>query len=472
LTALPVTPSVRYSSQFSTIATTGVAPARVSQIADIQGLANAVAGASGVGPQLLTDAYGRKFLRLEGTEYMTIAAALTGAINNYTVAFVGRFHRGMQVVLGWGSADNGTAVNTAGAALRSISSTGTGNAAWVLGGSNGASYSDATNKVNMVCGAQLGVYMVSANSTRLRFKRNNDTATKTGVLSTAFTGAEIGRSPISPGTSGNWGFFDLYELAIWNSGLSDANTDAVAAALVDGWSIPALTNLAVIDGDSINQGVTIAGSADQVPSGKNFAMRLTDPGPDQLMPGSWCVANFAISGAQVSGMIAKQTSADSIFGFKAPGRNVVLFEIGRNDLTTGGKTDVTLYGDVATNPSVCYCINGSATSWGAKGWEVVAALNLGFSAVPLQTYNANLWADYRNISKFRTDTGMTSANLRICETPSITVGGVTIYDGTHTANDTYYQGDSTHPTALGTGYIAAGGDNGANGYAQRILAAA
>ena len=101
--------------------------------------------------------------------------------------------------------------------------------------------------------------------------------------------AEIGRYSWSPAAAGTWGVFDLYEMVVYATALSNADAQALSCAVV-----------------------------------------LTEPGTTHVSAG-WRVINKGISGNKVSDFVARRDVANGWATQRLPGHNVVAFEIGRND---------------------------------------------------------------------------------------------------------------------------------------------
>lgn len=74
------------------------------------------------------------------------------------------------------------------------------------------------------------------------------------VAYTAAAGAEIGRHAWSLGASGTWDVFDLYEMIVYTTPLSNVDAQAVSEALMKAHRIVPVTNQLVLEGDSITQG--------------------------------------------------------------------------------------------------------------------------------------------------------------------------------------------------------------------------
>lgn len=459
LATLPVTPTSRWHPYFSTVVTSS---GKVTSATDLQGLATATEGAAGAGPVEMTDGLGRKFWRFEGAAYMNVAAALTAAVNRDTsVFFVGRIHRAFSFndIFSFGNVAGGTAANTGNSQLAAVVASNGAPYARVHGS---AGSSDATNRQWMVTGSQMQVIGSSSRITAqggsslwVNTKRAAVAQGSVGALS--LVGGEIGRYAFTPGTSGNWGRFDLYEMVVYNTAVSNANGDLISAALMSAHGIVDFANTLILEGDSITQGTGL------VTSGLNAAMIMTEPGAG-LIPANWRVVNMGVSGNQVSNLVAKRDDANGWpLAFLSGGQNVIAFEIGRNDMGAGGLTGAQHYANV-----VPY-LNTTTTGVLQRGWTVRHMVNIA-TAAP-QTENLNFRALIR-LPQYLTDTltqsgGAFDGKLTLVSTDLIEDGGAgTIFnEGSDAANTTYYAGDATHPTILGAQKRVNGGTTPAYGIA-------
>jgi hypothetical protein len=453
---LPVTPTARWHPGFSSVVESG---GRVVSASDLQGLAAATEGGAGLGPLALTDALGRKFWRFDGAQFMNVANALT--INNRAVSvfMVGRAHRGATgAILGFGNAAAGTAINAGGAAMDSARA--------LLGAPYLRSHSragalDATNGRWMVPGAQMQVLGAASRTTAnggtcLMLNRKQALVAQNTVSAPSVIGAEIARRPDTPGTSGNWGTFDLYELIVWSAGLTNAQMQNVASTLADHYAIPEIENQLILDGDSIMQGTG------DVTASLSAAMIATEIGANRI-PATWRVVNMGTSGNQVSNLVGKRDDATSWSVATLPGQNVLAFEIGRNDMGSGGLTATQHYANV-----LAY-MNTPTTGVLQRGWHARVMANIATSSIlmaQIEAYRALI----RN-PQFLTDTqsapGMAFAGrVSVVDTDLIEDGGQPIFLTAANATDTtYYAGDNTHPTILGARLRITGGDNPARGVA-------
>jgi hypothetical protein len=445
LATLAVTPTVRYHPYFSTVTTSG---GKVTLATDLQGLADATEGAEGVGPVEMTDGNGRKFWRFEGAAYMNVAATLTAAINrNASVFFVGRIHNASSNndIFSFGNVAGGTAQNTGLSQLAAVRASNGAPFARVHGASGA---SDAAQKQWMVTGAQPQVIGCSSRTTAagassLWVNSKRAAVAQGSIGATSLVGGEIGRYAFSPGASGAWGKFDLYELVIYNTAVSNANGDLISAALMAAHGIVDFENTLIMDGDSITQGTGL------VTSGLNAAMIMTEPGAG-LIPATWRVVNMGISGNQVSNLVTKRDDGTGWpVAFLSGGENVLAFEIGRNDFVAGGRSAAEHYVNV-----VAY-LNTTTTGVLQRGWTVRQLANIATATGAVQTsteaYRA-LIRDAAYLTATETNTGGAfDGKLSIVSTDLIEDGAAgTIFEsGADAINTTYYAGDSTHPSILG-----------------------
>jgi hypothetical protein len=277
-------------------------------------------------------------------------------------------------------------------------------------------------------------------------------------------GAEIGRYSHAPGPSGDWGVFDLYEMAAYDRSLTDPEGESLIADLMTTYGVVPVTNQLVLEGDSIMQG-----TGDVIPA-LSAGMVLTDPGNPQL-GADWRVVNLATSGSKTSNLVTRRDTALGWPDLKLTGDNVMAFEIGRNDISaSGGETPASHYANV-----VDYLTDDFGTvpeSILAKGWDLRVMVNIASSP----NYSTAIEA-YRLLLRdpaFAVDTGTDASGaypgrMQLIDTDLITDGGQTIFATTDDAADqTYYAGDSTHPGILGAALRATGGDDPTKGIANGL----
>lgn len=468
-TSFATTASAHWHAGVSTVATSG---GRVTSASDLRGLAGLTEGASGAGPKEVTDALGRKCWRFEGAEYLNVASALVGDTRAITVFMVGRHHRNTNSshMFALGNVAGGTQVNV-GTIMSAVPS---GSIPPYLRTGGISASGDATNGKNVICGSQLQVLGAVSRTTangasRLYHNLNVATGAQVSIGNAAVVGGEIGRNPFSAGTSGTWAQFDLYEMVVFLGTLTNTQADAVAAALVANWAVPAVTDRLVIEGDSIHQGTTVIPYSDTppsgVPSGKSIGMALTEPGSPIVAAGT-SVINMAASGSTTVTQTTRRDAANTLFAQTLSGRNRILNLIGRNNVGALGQ-------DAATAYAAIVALNHTAgTGYLERGWEVIQAINVAVSS-SMSAANDALRTSMRS-PQFLTDclanSGQTyEGKLRIVDLPLITVAGDTKFDTVSDSADTaVFQGDSTHPTLAGQGLMISGGDMPAYGYVAAL----
>lgn len=446
LATLPVTPTARWHPIFSTVTESG---GRVVSASDLQGLADATEGGAGIGPVVMTDALGRKFWRFNRAEYLTVAAALSFANTRETAVFmVGRIPRpnSAERVLSAGSVALGTAGNGGNLLDARIAS---GSEPAFVGNARAA----ASGREHMVVGAQLQVIgalrRITANGGEAAFLNRKSCTIGTqspGTLSV--NGAEIGRYAFAPGASGAWTAMDVYEIVVYNTGLTVPQCEAISAALADAWGIVEIDSQLVMEGDSITQGTGLVTPA------LSAAALVADPGAG-LIPANWRVVNSGLSGQAIGGLVTRRDAASGWPNFLLSGQNVMAFEIGRNSF--GSVTAEDHYAAV-----VAY-LNTTTTGVLQRGWTVRALANIATSAslqARTATYRALIRAP-QFLTDTLTNTGQSfDGNLSIVSTDLIEDGGATIFeDSADALNTTYYAGDQTHPTVLGARLRVTGGDD-------------
>jgi hypothetical protein len=428
---------------------------RVLSCPDIRGLAPlsglSFAGAT-IGPREMTDGLGRRFWRFEnapgassGDMHLLVANTLAGlSARAVTVMAVARHHRAasLNVFAPRYSAYTSDGANTTysgGATLRSVV---TSSSAPILSGANVSAAS-----ARHITGAQLQLMGVASRATAgggQRIYLNTEVANvaQSGVVFASCTGGVIGGIPGAGNTvAASTSFMDLYELAIWKGELTNAQADAAAAAMVANWSIPAVADSLLLEGDSITQGTG------GVTSGLNIAMHLTAPAGASRVPPGWRVINQGLAGNTVASLAARRDAANSAAALPLPGgRNIVACQIGRNDLPTAAGPQI--YAAIAA------LHNTAGVGFLQRGWEVMQAVNIA-SAPAFDAELQNLRAALRDIGQFRADTQSGAGQafdgkLSIIDVPLWTVLGDTIFDTSADAGDTtWYAGDSTHPGPAG-----------------------
>jgi hypothetical protein len=396
----------------------------------------------------LTDPLGRSLWRFEGIEFLDVPTSLVANTRDVSVFFVGRMHRNitMNAILSLGNRGAGTNTSTSNATLDvALASSG----APSLRCASKAGTSDAANAAWMIAGSQMQVLGAVSRSTANGGIRLwiNDHSAQLSQTSSAVSpaGAEIGRNAQS-GTG--WGMFDLYELVVYDHGLTDLEGDAVTAALMAHWGIASLTDQIVLEGDSITQGT---GS---VTSGQSSAMTLSDPGLG-LLPPQWRIVNMGTSGSQISNLLTRRDAGTGWPEYMLAGQNVLAFEIGRNDLASINETQH--YANV-----VAY-LNTATTGVLQRGWDVRVMANIA-SAPTLQARIDPYRALIRD-QQFLADLGAGAGGafegrVTIIPTDLITDQGQTVFlDSTDAGDLAYYQSDTTHPSPIGARLRVSGGDD-------------
>jgi lysophospholipase L1-like esterase len=433
---------------------------RVLNVTDLAG-ALAMTGAATTGAKLRTDAFGRKFLRFEAYEFMTLASFVS-QLRTMSVWIVGRSHASTNLPSGsWFSLGGGAAAGVC--ATNQPTATG----AAPLMRTNGAA---AASTTEFIIGSQLQVMGFHSRVTGAggsRFDMNGNTVT--GLAQTAVnpssTFAEIGRNAFTPGTAGAWATFDVYEMIVVNGGQTDADALTTRNALVAAWNIPATANQLILDGDSITQqvGNTPTQTPDGPYRGNSVAMCLTNPSitDANTVPDGWRVVSVGISGDQVPSAVTRRDFATGWANLPlSGGRNVVFIQIGGNDITTGGQTGLQAY-----NRIVGYwnqTLSGSVGGVLQKGWEGKSVFNIARGNVTVQAQN-QIIRDNLALPAFLTDCdagpGQTydgklgRIRLDLQENPN--VPGDTLWlTSADTADLTWFQPDATHPSAAGNQMFA------------------
>lgn len=446
---LPVAPLMRWHPGASSVTETN---GRVTAASDLTGL-GPLTGDAASGPLALTDALGRKFWRFNGSELLNIPNTFVGDNRSMAVFFVGRMHRptSRNPIVSMGNRAAGTnSDNPGGEILGSFVSSGhlsTLNSFGRLG-------RDTANAANMIPGAQLQVLgalcrPTGAGGYRLYVNTEAGDMGQNSIYRSGYLGGEIGRYANAGSTAaGNWGMFDLYELILYDTRLTDAEGDATVAALTSDWAIPAVTNQFILEGDSIAQGTG------EVVSGLSSGVVVSAPGAG-LVPDNWRVLNLGVSGNTINNLTNRRNAVAGWTAYPRPGRNVMAFEIGRNDFATG-VTATQHYANVVTY------LSEAVAGVLAKGWEVRVMANIA-TAPALQTEVETFRAMLRApgfLTNCNAGPGqLYDGQLQVIDTDLIEHGGQPVFA---TADDTldrdYYVGDRTHPTILGAEVRVTGGD--------------
>lgn len=437
--ALPFVPTTRWHPEHSNVVTVG---GRVVSATDLSGLADVSEGAAGIGPKAMSDGLGQKFWRFEGAEFLNVAAGLVCDSRDMTIFMVGRVPRhpaSYNRYFSLGNHAQGSQINTLGGALESrvyARSAGHVQSFGKLG------YTAPSGGEWMVPGAQLQVIGAASSASGIQLLLNDHTAdVAVAYNQTGVSGAEIGRYAWSPGGSGNWGVFDLYEMVVYAPGLSTTDAQAVSAALMQAHAVAPVTNQLILEGDSITQGTGA------VTEHLSAAAILTEPGAGRI-PAGWRVINKGSSGNQISDLVLKRDANNGWADQTLPGRNVMAFEIGRNDWASA--TAAQHYANV-----VDY-LNTPSTGVLQRGWEARVMANI--AASPSLMAQTTAYRTMMRDPQFLTDVGATG-QVSIISTDLIAHAGQTRFeDAADAADTTYYAGDNTHPNLLGAEIRVTGGD--------------
>ncbi|MCF7702205.1 hypothetical protein [Loktanella sp. M215] len=319
---LPMAAAARWHPGFSQVATQS---GRVVSASDLQGLAQVAASGAGLGPQALTDGQGRKFWRFAGGQFLDVAAGLVCGSRNMSVFMVARVPRhpaSYNRYLSMGSQAQGTQVNTLGGPLETRVVSQSAGHVQAFGK---LAYTASAGAEWLVPGAQKQVIgMTSGAGGQRLFLNERHVDVAAAYAATGIAGAEIGRYSWSPGAAVTWGVFDLYEMIVYTTALSNADAQAVTEALMGTHGIVPVTSQLVLEGDSITQGTG------DVTEALSCAAVLTEPGTTHV-PAGWRVINKGMSGNKVSDLMTRRDAANGWATQRLPGQNVVAFEIGRND---------------------------------------------------------------------------------------------------------------------------------------------
>ena len=491
-------PAIHYHphSQAATIDGSG----RVLSCPDLTGLAalSGVAfGGATVGPMQMTDGLGRKFWRFRGSDYLLVATTLSAlSARGVTVMGVWRKHNHKAQTSNFFSPryssytdDTTNTTYSGGSTLRALQAS---NSANFLHGAGISAATGGANAYRMIPGCELHVAGVASRTTAnggQRLYLNGDTVSvaQSAITSANCSGGVIGGVPgTSNSVTASNNCFDLYELALWKGSLTDAEADAIAAAMLANWAIAPVTRQLVLDGDSITDGIptTLAVSPT---SGENIGMLLSEPGSGRIPDGTR-VINLGTSGAQSSGILAERDATNSSYAMLMPGgpaNNIVAFQIGRNDVapSLGNKNSQMVYADVVA------LIHTPGTGMLERGWRVVAVANIATAATSTNTNNlpgeTDMMARLANYRTLIADTANHVPNpqfladclagpgqtydglLNVMHLYDVAEGGQTRFKNTGNAQDTsagHYDSDQTHLRVAGLALMVTGGDTPQHGY--------
>lgn len=459
---LPLTVTTRWHPDFSTVTMDGD---RVSTATDLSGLAD-VSAPAGAGPTALIDSLGRAFWRFESDSYLEVADALTLGTRDMSIFMVGRFHQVVtrSPVFSLGRNASGAAANTILSALEVSTETNSVPLMRTYSYPRNSSYPDMHK---MVAGSQMQVVgMVgrgnAAGGSRLWMNSDRITVQQPYLVNDV-AGAEIGRYAYSPGTSGKWGRFDLYEMIVVDHAVTDADGDTLVTDLMTTYGIVTSTDQLVLEGDSIMRGT------DPVTSGLCPNMVVSAPGSGLLGP-EWRVFNVASSGGTIAKLNERRDATNGWSTTPLSGQNVLVFELGRNDMSAGGQTAAQHYTNVVDYLTADYGPNTQSIL--DQGWDVRVMVNIA-SASSLEPDITAYRALLRDPA-FATDTqthagGTYEGQLQLVDTDMITLAGDHIFATSADASDTtYYAGDNTHPSIIGCVLRVTGADTPENGIAYGL----
>lgn len=494
-TTFATPPSVHYHFDSQAVSVDGAN--RLTGCADIQGLANLLSVSGTTAPMLMTDALGRDFLRFNGSEGAAIANALAIASNrSFMALMVGRSHHAQGIChflnprfASYTSPTNNTQANSSIGYLKGVV---TSNSAPFLQAGSPAASTNATDCYKVIPGAQMQVLAVASRTTAnggTRLYVNNDTC-DVAQQSTSVTnyiggllGGTAGASNTETMSASSGSVFDLYELAIWTTGPNNTDAGAIVAAAVSNYALAQLDINLVLEGDSITYGATTT-LAESPFRSKGLGSRLTEPGAG-LIPANVRVLNLATTGNTAADLVTKRDAANAVFSAgKYPGgasKNVVAFQVGRNDMAVTAGTAASHYANVVA------LIHTATTGYLERGWKVVAVGNIAGAAASItgspsdgpitlqqriEAFRAMLFTGAAINATFAGDTlsasGQTYDGL-VSALPLhlVTVAGDTKFSTSTDAGDTvsgYYDSDSTHLRVAGADLMANGGDSAAYGY--------
>lgn len=451
LSTLPFAPTLRFHPSFSTITTDG--EGRVTSAQDLAENTDANLPAGNEGPLTVTDAAGNDVWRFDGAQMLNIDASFVSGTRDTTVIAVTR-DPGQQYtsyIFGLGSVDEGTQTNTINTALfmRSLN----GDVRTIACGDELGS--NASNPEPLAPGAQLHVAASTSTSTGVTLQMNS--VQSQGLALTfnvaGLAGAEIGRYP----NNSTYGIFDLYELVVYSPALTAVEMDAVVNQLMTDHGIVDFDSQLILEGDSIMAGTgTTLGT-------KNPSMIASEPGRS-IVPNNYRVLNRSASGNGISHLITQRDNGENPFDFTFVGDNVVIFEIGRNDLNS--RTAAAEYADI-----VSY-INTTTTGLLQRGMKVGVMTNISTGSdfeTEIVALRALLLAP-QFLDDCDANTGDTfDGMVTVIATHLIEDGGAGArpFDD-HPPDPAYIQGDNTHPNPVGALIRLTGGDTPQHGIATAL----
>lgn len=449
-----------------------------------------------VGPVQMSDALGRKFWRFSPAQYMLVTNALAGLNHRQLCVFaVWRAHkvmRGEQIPListryssYTDDTSNTNRSNGYVCAWNSSAGAGQSSVGRLFNGTVDA-FTAASNAGKMIPGAQLHVVGSNSRSTANgggRFYINNDAAdvAQSSLTGTGDIGAIIGgKATGTNGVTATYTGFDLYELAVWKGTITNAQSDAMAAAMVSNWSIPAIDSQLILLGDSLTECIDTA-STTVIPA-DNMAVTLSAPGAE-LVPTNYRVINAAVGGSAVLteayggvSLVAQRDDANGPLIYSYPGgpsKNIITINDGINDMRSSNAN----LSAAAHYANFVALLNTASTGYLQRGFSVVAVTPTAISGdstgqsriLAFRDLLVNASTD-AIVSQFLTDVqantgqafdGLVSV-LPLCK---VQHGGGTVFlDAADASDTTYYSGDGTHLTTLGYQLEATGGTTPQYGY--------
>lgn len=440
-----IPPAVNLHAFHSNVITSG---GRVTSISDLQGLADA-ANTTGTGPFLITDALGWKFMRGQGSEYLSGATSFVSRVQRVTTIALVRYHRmEPQASFSLGSVEGGTRATTGPAFERLLMPTSNQSSAYLASSVAGLPTYDA-NKAAMVPGSQWQVVMVRSTPTAVITAINGVVASSAPNSNLAFDlfGYELFRNAgtidaLAPGTFAK---MDVGQRVIYNSDtLTDEQALAAMTTMMAAYGITAPTKTVVIDGDSIM--FSLQGS-----SGSNVAMQITNRGSPISLPANTRVLNVAVSGNTTDDVALRLANSNSVYnerlGLSDDGP--VFLKIGTNNLdATGNQTPEQARDALATLLATYF----------ARGLSVRLGTTIAYNNSGVQSKIEQFRALINSSAFFdlvQANTGQPNfGKLSIVDLAEYTLAGDTKFKTLADAQDTAVYVDGVHPTDLGNAYMA------------------
>lgn len=414
----------------------------------------ALTGVAGVGPLQRTDASGRKYWQFSGAQLLTIASSLVFTKRNCSMLVIGRNHRANTNSAVLGGQGQSTAMLEATWASSRMPVPRVFNKAYTT--------LDATYG-NMIVGSQLHLIGAASSGSRVITLMNDKDASTTQVgVDATCNGGFIGGT--SSGANGEW---DVYEIVIWNSNLSDANIKAQRDLMMTNWGLTTITSQIVTMGDSITKGVTGVDSS-SVPSAL-----LGAPGMNYI-PAGCRVVNVGSGGQTIDDAVNERNAASSFTNFTLPGgasNNKIVFHMGTNDMAAigGNQTASQVYSEV-----VALFNSASPAGYLQKGWKMYLMMNTAADDSTKAVQIPALRALYNN-AQFLTDTLSNTGQaydglVKLIQTHLQTKApDGTIFDTQADAQSLVYYKDGLHPNEAGYAVLVPGGDTPQYGIPATLL---